>query len=346
MKKISTLVGIIIIIVVAIIAFGGVFAYQYFSKSQTPITKSQTNSNVQTADWKTYTSGEYGFSFNYPADWSLQTTAAGVSVLTKQHEAYNVGSLNGSNIDFSVSACKLSDKECLATKQDLDKTFSSYSSAQNTALLVDGVSGHQWVEGSDQYAYIGVIESNGILYQFNSTVDEYTTRYPDAMSDLQVKAIFDSFKFITPTNQTASYQYLPFPANSGYVAFKDITGTGINVVNSGSVPAPSQQFNNVSIFTQSGVTLHAGHTYAVTVVGLAKNQNYYFYVGGGPVSGGIGTITLSNTISGSNNSLVWTVPLSSIDSNYQSGENYEMSFMYGKALGINSSLFSIIGIKK
>jgi len=41
-KKISTLVGIIIIVAVAVILFGGVFVYQYFSKPQTPSIKPQT----------------------------------------------------------------------------------------------------------------------------------------------------------------------------------------------------------------------------------------------------------------------------------------------------------------
>jgi len=39
MQKVSTLAGIIIIVVVAVIFFGGVFAYQHFTKSQTPISE-------------------------------------------------------------------------------------------------------------------------------------------------------------------------------------------------------------------------------------------------------------------------------------------------------------------
>ncbi len=46
-KGISTLTGIIIIVAVAVILFGGVFAYQYFTKSETQNPKSETNSNFQ-----------------------------------------------------------------------------------------------------------------------------------------------------------------------------------------------------------------------------------------------------------------------------------------------------------
>ena len=77
-KGISTLIGLIIIIAIAVLSFGGVFAYQYFKKSQIPITNDQQNSNVQnqneTAGWKTYTNSEYGFEFKYPKDVNLKET--------------------------------------------------------------------------------------------------------------------------------------------------------------------------------------------------------------------------------------------------------------------------------
>lgn len=75
-KKISTLSGIIIIVAWAIITLGGAFAFQYFTEFQTPITNVQPNFNSQnldaeTAGWKKYTNSEYGFSFEYPNDWTL-----------------------------------------------------------------------------------------------------------------------------------------------------------------------------------------------------------------------------------------------------------------------------------
>ena len=73
-KKISTLVGIIIIIVVAVVIFGGVFAYQYFStKFQLTVPPQQTPASittttpVQTAGWDTYTDSVANITFRYPA---------------------------------------------------------------------------------------------------------------------------------------------------------------------------------------------------------------------------------------------------------------------------------------
>ena len=57
-KQISTLVGIIIIVIAAVILFGGVFAYQYFT-------------NSETGAWKTYSNPD--FSIQYPPAWKAQT---------------------------------------------------------------------------------------------------------------------------------------------------------------------------------------------------------------------------------------------------------------------------------
>src|SRR3989338_7227474 len=91
-RGISTLVGIIIIVIVAVILFGGVFAYQYFTKSQNPISNAQPNPNSQDASvpagntetnsspaqnqqategWKTYRNDEYGFEFRYPSNFNI-----------------------------------------------------------------------------------------------------------------------------------------------------------------------------------------------------------------------------------------------------------------------------------
>ncbi|MFH1967921.1 MAG: hypothetical protein ABIJ84_00875 [bacterium] len=83
-KGISTLAGIVIIIVVAVIAFGGVFAYQYFAtktNNQLQVQgeeQNQQTNNVhpadQTAGWKTYTNESVGYKIEYPAIYSVKTS--------------------------------------------------------------------------------------------------------------------------------------------------------------------------------------------------------------------------------------------------------------------------------
>jgi len=60
-KKISTLVGILIIVLVAVIA-GGILAWQYFGIPE----KKETGN--ETADWKTYRNEDYGYEIKYPEE--------------------------------------------------------------------------------------------------------------------------------------------------------------------------------------------------------------------------------------------------------------------------------------
>lgn len=64
-KTIPTFVGIAIIVAIAAICFGGVFAWQYFAVKPQPIIQPAD----QFAGWKTYTNTQYGFSLSYPVDF-------------------------------------------------------------------------------------------------------------------------------------------------------------------------------------------------------------------------------------------------------------------------------------
>ena len=55
MKRISIFTGVLIILAAAIVFFGGVFTWQKYG-----------NPKSETASWKTYQNGEYGFSVKYP----------------------------------------------------------------------------------------------------------------------------------------------------------------------------------------------------------------------------------------------------------------------------------------
>ena len=70
-KGISTLVGVTIIVAIAIIAFGGVFAWKFNNEFYLIPTSVTTN---QTAGWKTYKNEGLGYELKYPQDLTLDNT--------------------------------------------------------------------------------------------------------------------------------------------------------------------------------------------------------------------------------------------------------------------------------
>jgi len=73
-KQISTLIGIIIIAVSALIFMGGAFAFQYFATkaNNTQIVGLPVQSQRATEGWKTYTNESIGYEINYPPDYNVK----------------------------------------------------------------------------------------------------------------------------------------------------------------------------------------------------------------------------------------------------------------------------------
>ena len=70
MKKVSTLTGIAIILVTAIVMLGGAFGYQYYLNQNANIKNQNDNAKIQneTDNWKMYTNERLGFSISIPKE--------------------------------------------------------------------------------------------------------------------------------------------------------------------------------------------------------------------------------------------------------------------------------------
>jgi len=73
-KGISTPIGILIIVLVAIIAGGGILAYQYYWMPEEKYVEAPPLVKDETADWQTYTNEEYGFEVKYPNNYYIEVS--------------------------------------------------------------------------------------------------------------------------------------------------------------------------------------------------------------------------------------------------------------------------------
>ena len=77
-KGISTPIGIIIIVLVALMA-GGIIFWQYFGLEKKEIKAPEEKIIDETADWQTYRNEEYGFEIKYPPELTFSSKGPNVA---------------------------------------------------------------------------------------------------------------------------------------------------------------------------------------------------------------------------------------------------------------------------
>ena len=78
--KKSILKWIVLYVIIAAVAYGAV--YYFYKKSDYSYTQT---ANTQTADWKTYTNAEYGFEFQYSAQYILDSSESNLTLYSPDH---------------------------------------------------------------------------------------------------------------------------------------------------------------------------------------------------------------------------------------------------------------------
>ncbi len=188
-KQISTLFGIIIIIIVAIVLVGGVFAWQYFvpkaqqnseffgSSQKTNQTQTQTAGPAlsEVEGWKTYTNTKYGFEIKVPVDEMISPND--VSML--ESDFYMAPSYKEIFIVMQKGGCDL------LVYPNIDDRFLSL------------------IKNNAEITQLSILEHNGSRYYIGYRIVSHAVEPNECIPGLN--RILPTFKFTTPADQTADW---------------------------------------------------------------------------------------------------------------------------------------------
>ncbi len=159
------------------IIFGGIYIFKkQNAEKQTP---PQQAVQDETADWKTYSNIESGFSIKYPADW-----IAGRSSRDARH-FYFRHAREGVPLDSPWADPELCDV-CVTVYSD--KSEADFQLQNSKPISLSGISGKQGIELGILNSYAIILAKNNLIYEIYSGFSEQ----PDAT---QLR-IMQSFNFL------------------------------------------------------------------------------------------------------------------------------------------------------
>jgi len=194
-KGISSSLGIVIIVIVAIVAVGGALAYRYMWSSDEPIDKMMMRTETpkdETADWQTYRNEEYGFELKYPSKWQfLENSWKNNKSIFPTFSFYELDNVNPNDEVAKVSITKyLSDDYDVLPLNQSTMGVEKITFKDLPALRVEEISEHslgtyKWIRiyQEDERIEIGLL-----IYDYNEEKDDTYSPIFDQ--------ILSTFKFI------------------------------------------------------------------------------------------------------------------------------------------------------
>ncbi|MDD4082104.1 MAG: hypothetical protein PHD05_01825 [Sphaerochaetaceae bacterium] len=193
-KKTSIIIGIsILILAMGIIAVGGFFAYQFFTKVNTPEAENST------AGWKTYTNTEYGFEIKYPSEFE-NAKIFPENVLDCNSQVYNeIGLVSFKNIGIHIACPNILNSVQNSQVYKGDKNTIIIAGRQ--AYIFEYTSTTNY---TNKEAYIPLSNGNYLViyhtYKSGRPIDYLE------LSSNQWQNMLSTFKFTTPIDSTAGWK--------------------------------------------------------------------------------------------------------------------------------------------
>ena len=178
-KGVSTLIGLIIIIAVAVVAFGGVFGYQYLTTPKEINTQENptactleakvcpdgssvghTGPNCefaecpsaqdQTTGWKTYRDAQYGYSINYPSTWYLKKDTNASGAVQDLAFSNYPDELNPQE-DLYLFGMNIYTIDAQTTYDDILSGYKPYSYEESQNIDIDGLKAIKLTKITDEF---------------------------------------------------------------------------------------------------------------------------------------------------------------------------------------------------
>lgn len=155
MKQISTLTGILIIVVFAIIIFGGVMAWQYYIVSNQKVKEISEQFISAKAKWKTYTSYNFEFEIKYPVGTKC------LSVINNGNGNFNFGRIE--IVGMSTEGLGLSNFVDKYLADNAEK-FNTIDTKEKIKINgEDAISVEYHFGGANRYGRIVFLEKNTVM---------------------------------------------------------------------------------------------------------------------------------------------------------------------------------------
>lgn len=206
-KGISTTRGVLVIVLIAAIAGGGILAYQYLWQPE-PIEPPIQPPTDETADWQTYRNEEYGFEIKYPKEIVIEESSYGIKFLSPEdlklkhlpHSPYFMfihTEINSKENLESWIQSKFWLKDFKEFKGD-PTAETNYVDLIEVLLISENIKGykiHRWIQASDECLYYFRGENTIIeISRLNQGIP--SNPYPSCSEDFIFEEILSTFKFI------------------------------------------------------------------------------------------------------------------------------------------------------
>lgn len=198
---------LLIVFLIVILAAGGYWGWQYWTKTKTPTVAPTTVTS--TTDLKTYTNSTYNFSFKYPSDWEAkEVTVGGVYSLSIGYRPIAMKE------DYSgfvyISKEKLAD--AITREKDSFNTNSTFDGQSITTFGGTSATKLSFTNNTDKTLkpVIYLIEKDTNLFIITGEGNSL-----DKSINSKVSTILSSFKFTTPISTVSTADWKTY-TNTDY----------------------------------------------------------------------------------------------------------------------------------